>query len=146
MSIFRRFQTLLLAFMLLAGLSGLGVITFEKSFASSPPTMTWGSFTGSITGGGAVATIGTGVTGQRIIVQHYDVAATGAGIVVLYEKTSGGALLAINTTDCGAAATVQYNQNDYFGGSGYMTASGSSLVLLTPSTLTVTSNVRYLAN
>lgn len=144
-SILGRLKVLVLVTALALGLASVGN-EVRKAHASSPPTMTWGTFTGSITGGGAVATIGTAVTGQRIIVLYANLAATGAGIVNLYEKTSTGALVIIATANCAAAGTVEFKQNDYFGGAGFTTGSGSSLVLLCAATLTVTGNVRYLAN
>lgn len=135
----------LAAVLAIAGVAG--VTEVQKAYATSPPTMTWGSLCGvSVTGGSGVGVVGTGATGQRIILQYANLAATGAGVVILCERSAAGVLTTIAATDCAAAGTVEFKQNDYFAGTGYTTGSGASLVIVCPATLTVTGNVRYLAN
>ena len=145
-SFFAKFKVLVLASVLAIGMAA-GANEVRKAHASSPPTMTWGCFSGAVgSGNTTTAVVGTGATGQRIFVQYAELGATAAGIVALYEKGSTGTLTPIAIVDCTAAGMIPLDQNGYFGGTGYQTASGSSIVATCPSALTITCSIRYLAN
>jgi len=142
-----------LALLVVSGLffaSGTASLRAQSATINGPGSTAqtrWANFSAAVTSS-TPGTVIAATSGRRLIVLYAEFSGGAAATFQLQEHPATGPNLLIGTANVAATTPYPLPQDDFWNGLGYVTGSGSSVVIanLGASTVTLSGTVRYILN